>query len=96
MDLIKLLLIALSVLFIGAIVYAIVVATAEYLYEKAYDYFYPRPALSEEEMTEVLNEAAQFVHSKQLPGENLDGFADYLDVSSQMINKRLKENQRNN
>lgn len=91
MDTIKLLLIVLSIGFIGSIVYAIVTLTAEYLYEKAYDYFYPRPALSEEEMTEVLNEAAQFVHSKELPGENLDGFADYLDISQQMINKRLKE-----
>ena len=91
MGTIKFLLIVLLVLFIGSIFYAVVVATAEYLYEKAYDYFYPRPALSEEEMTEVLNEAAKFVHSKQLPGENLDGFADYLDVSQQMINKRLKE-----
>ena len=91
MDTIKLLLILLSVGFIGSIVYAIVTLTAEYLYEKVYDYFYPRPALSEEEMTEVLNEAAQFVHSKELPGENLDGFADYLDISQQMINKRLKE-----
>jgi len=80
-----------SAIFIGAIVYAIVTLTAEYLYEKAYDYFYPRPALSEEEMTEVLNEAAKFVYSKELPGENLDGFADYLDISQQMINKRLKK-----
>ena len=85
------LLIAVSALFIGSVVIAILLGIGEFLYEKAYDYFYPRPALSEEEMTEVLNEAAQFVHSKQLPGENLDGFADYLDVSSQMINKRLKE-----
>jgi hypothetical protein len=91
MDFIMFLLIAVSALFIGSVVIAILLGIGEFLYEKAYDYFYPRPALSEEEMTEVLNEAAQFVHSKQLPGENLDGFADYLDVSSQMINKRLKE-----
>jgi hypothetical protein len=91
MDFIMFLLIAVSALFIGSVVIAILRGMGEYLYEKAYNYFYPRPALSEEEMTEVLNEAAQFVHSKQLPGENLDGFADYLDVSSQMINKRLKE-----
>ena len=91
MDFIMFLLIAVSALFIGSVVIAILLGIGEFLYEKAYDYFYPRPALSEEEMTEVLNEAAKFVHSKQLPGENGDGFADYLGVSSQMINKRLKE-----
>ena len=91
MDFIMFLLIAVSALFIGSVVIAILLGIGESLYEKAYDYFYPRPALSEEEMTEVLNEAAEFVHSKQLPGENGDGFADYLGVSSQMINKRLKE-----
>jgi len=91
MDFIMFLLIAVSALFIGSVVIAILLGIGEFLYEKAYDYFYPRPTLSEEEMTEVLNEAAKFVHSKQLPGENGDGFADYLDVSSQMINKRLKE-----
>ena len=90
MDFIMFLLIAVSALFIGSVVIAILLGIGESLYEKAYDYFYPRPALSEEEMTEVLNEAAEFVHSKQLPGENGDGFADYLGVSSQMINKRLK------
>jgi len=90
MDFIMFLLIAISALFIGSVVIAILLGIGESLYEKAYDYFYPRPALSEEEMTEVLNEAAEFVHSKQLPGENGDGFADYLGVSSQMINKRLK------
>ena len=91
MDFIMFLLIAVSALFIGSVVIAILLGIGEFLYEKAYDYFYPRPALSEEEMTEVLNEAAKFVYSKQLPGENGDGFADYLGVSSQMINKRLKE-----
>jgi len=90
MNFIMFLLIAISALFIGSVVIAILLGIGESLYEKAYDYFYPRPALSEEEMTEVLNEAAEFVHSKQLPGENGDGFADYLGVSSQMINKRLK------
>ena len=91
MDFIMFLLIAVSALFIGSVVIAILLGIGESLYEKAYDYIYPRPALSEEDMTEILHEAAEFVHSKQLPGENGDGFADYLGVSSQMINKRLKE-----
>ena len=80
MDTIKLLLIVYSAIFIGAIVYAIVTLTAEYLYEKAYNYFYPRPALSEEEMTEILHEAAEFVHSKHRPWDYDDGFAEYLSI----------------
>ena len=91
MDFIMFLLIAVSALFIGSVVIAILLGIREFLYEKAYNYFYPRPALSEEEMTEILHEAAEFVHSKHRPWDYDDGFAEYLGVSSQMINKRLKE-----
>ena len=55
MNFIMFLLIAISALFIGSVVIAILLGIGESLYEKAYDYFYPRPALSEEDMTEILH-----------------------------------------
>ncbi len=36
-------------------------------------------------------EAAEFVHSKHLAGENTDGFAEYLGVSHQMLKDKIKE-----
>ena len=80
MDFIMFLLIAVSTLFIGSVVIAILRGIGESLYEKAYDYLYPRPALSEEEMTEILHEAAEFVHSKHRPWDYDDGFAEYLSI----------------
>ena len=77
MNFIMFLLIAVSALFIGSVVIAILLGIGESLYEKAYDYLYPRPALSEEEMTEILHEAAEFVHSKHRPWDYDDGFAEY-------------------
>ena len=80
MNFIMFLLIAVSALFIGSVVIAILLGIGESLYEKAYDYFYPRPALSEEDMTEILHEAAEFVHSKHRPWDYDDGFAEYLSI----------------
>ena len=55
------------------------------------DYFYPPPKLSEEEETKIYMEAAEFVHSKHLAGENLDGFAEYLGVSHQMLKDKIND-----
>tara|TARA_B100000902_G_scaffold9957_1_gene12238 strand:+ start:78 stop:344 length:267 start_codon:yes stop_codon:yes gene_type:complete len=74
------LLIAVSTLFIGSVVIAILRGIGESLYEKAYNCLYPRPALSEEEMTEILHEAAEFVNSKHRPWDYDDGFAEYLSI----------------
>jgi hypothetical protein len=62
------------------------------------DYFYPPPKLSEEEETKIYMEAANFVHRKHLAGGNKhieggcgDGFAEYLDVSQQMLKDKINE-----
>ena len=62
------------------------------------DYFYPPPKLSEEEETKIYMEAADFVHRKGLAGGNKhyeggcgDGFAEYLDVSRQMLKDKISD-----
>ena len=65
---------------------------------KVKDYFFPPPKLSEEEETKTYMEAANFVHRKGLAGGNKhieegcgDGFAEYLDVSRQMLKDKINE-----
>ena len=51
----------------------------------------PPPHLSEEIRDQILTKAADFVHSKHRPWQLDDMFAEYLEVSAWMLNKKWEE-----
>ncbi len=64
---------------------------SKYVYLKIKLFFYPSPQLSEEIIDQVLDEALEFVHSKHRPWGYDDLFAEYLNISGEMLNKRWEE-----
>ena len=75
-----------------------VIAALGRIKKRVKNYFYPPPKLSGEEETQIYMEAAKFVHSKHSGGDSKhiaegcgDGFAEYLDVSQQMLKDKINE-----
>ena len=66
-------------------------ALSKYIYRNVKLFFNPPPQLSEEMRDQVLTEAADFVHSKHRPWQLDDMFAEYLEVSAWMLNKKWEE-----
>ena len=66
-------------------------ALSIYLYKKIKNYFFPTPTLPKHIVDQVLEEASEFVHSKHRPWGYDYLFAEYLEVSAWMLNKRWEE-----
>ena len=60
-------------------------------FEALKEYFYPTPKLSEEEANKIYKQASDFVHSKHRPWRHDYLFAEYLEVSAWMLNKKWEE-----
>ena len=89
--------------FLGYILTNIIIFTAFFLfifgiknlaiftYCKIKNYFFPTPAIPEEIYDQVLNEALEFVHSVHRPWGYDDLFAEFLNVSGEMLNNKWEE-----
>ena len=62
-----------------------------YVYKKIKDYFFPIPSIPEHIIDQVLMDASEFVHSKHRPWGYDYLFAEYLEVSAWMLNKKWEE-----
>ena len=69
----------------------IVKTVSIYTYKKIKDYFFPIPIIPEHIYDQVLEEASEFVHSKHRPWGYDDLFAEYLNISGEMLNKKWEE-----